>query len=309
MIRIRSILCNWALVLAVALFATSPAHAQDDQTVVILVSIDGFRADYLDRGVTPNLSRLAHSGVKAAMRPAFPSKTFPNHWAMITGFYPDHNGIVANRIEDAARPGEVFTMTTDDPFWWNSVPPVWVDAEKAGIRTATMFWPGSNVAWGGRRETTGWKEVKGGTRPSDWAQFNMAVSDEQRVNGVLDWLRRPANIRPKLVTVYFDEVDTAGHHYGPNATETLKAVAEVDQTIGKLVRGITELGRKVDLVIVADHGMAGIDASRTIALGHVADPSLFRTIETGPFASIEANPGKADALAAALLKPHDHMQC
>src|SRR3546814_16474686 len=84
------------------------------------------------------------------MAPSFPSKTFPNHWTLVTGEVPDRHGIVANRMEDPARPGEIFTMASDDPFWWTAASPIWVDAEKAGIRTATMFWPGANVAWGGK---------------------------------------------------------------------------------------------------------------------------------------------------------------
>ena len=116
--------------------------------VTILVSIDGFRADYLERDVTPTLSALAENGVSAAMRPSFPSKTFPNHWAIATGVYPDRNGIVANRMEDPRRPGEVFTLASADPFWWNEAEPIWVTAERAGLRTAVMFWPGANVAWG-----------------------------------------------------------------------------------------------------------------------------------------------------------------
>src|SRR3546814_15427657 len=98
-------------------------------------------------------------------------------------------------------------MASDDPFWWNAASPIWVDAEKAGIRTATMFWPGANVAWGGTRAADWPHVITGGTRPEDWQQFNQVVSGEQRVNAVLDWLRRPAAIRPRFVTLYFDTVD------------------------------------------------------------------------------------------------------
>src|SRR3546814_15277758 len=100
------------------------------------------------------------------MAPSFPSKTFPNHWTLVTGEVPDRHGIVANRMEDPARPGEIFTMASDDPFWWNAASPIWVDAEKAGIRTATMFWPGANVAWGGTRAADWPHVIPGGTRPA-----------------------------------------------------------------------------------------------------------------------------------------------
>ena len=131
--------------------ATSEARAP----VTILVSIDGFRPDYLDRGITPTLNALAAAGISASMRPSYPSKTFPNHWTLVTGLRPDRTGIVANKMLDASRPGETFTMASDDPFWWNAAEPIWVTAERAGIRTATGFWPGSNVAWAARARRNG----------------------------------------------------------------------------------------------------------------------------------------------------------
>ncbi|WP_395333378.1 ectonucleotide pyrophosphatase/phosphodiesterase [Novosphingobium sp. BL-8H] len=279
------------------------------EPVVILVSIDGFRADYLDRGITPNLSALAAKGVSASMRPSFPSKTFPNHWALVTGKVPDRNGIIANGFEDPAHPGEKFTMSSDEPYWWDEAEPIWVTAEKAGIRTATMFWPGSNVAWGGTWVTEPWKEAVGGTRPSDWQQYNRAVSPAQRVNAVLDWLRRPAATRPKLVTLYFDDVDTAGHHYGPDDAHTNAAVTEVDSDIGKLVAGLRELGQAANVIVVADHGMAAVSSERSIALDQVADPALYKAGDTGPFAALTPTEGNDAKLAAVLLKQHDHMQC
>lgn len=286
----------------------APAALAKPARPVILISIDGFRADYLDRRITPNLSALATKGARAAMRPSFPSKTFPNHWTLVTGQRPDDHGITANRIEDPARPGEVFTMANDDPFWWNAASPVWVDAEKAGIRTATMFWPGSNVGWGGMRKGKS-NPVVGATRPQDWVQYNQEVSLAQRVNTVLDWLRRPPAIRPRLITAYFDTVDTAGHEYGPDDPRTNQALAEVDRAIGDLLAGIRQLKIKADLVIVADHGMAAISPERTVTADSLADPALFRLIESGPFASFVPTPGNEARLAEALLHPHDHVEC
>ena len=285
------------------------AQAQQRAPVTILVSIDGFRADYLQRGVTPQLAALAANGVEAPMRPSFPTKTFPNHWAIVTGDRPDRNGIVANSMEDASRPDEKFTMASDDPYWWNEAEPIWVTAEKAGVRTATMFWPGSNVPWGGTKASSWPYAITGGTRPSDWAQFNQAISGAQRVNMVLDVLRRPADIRPTFVTLYFDIVDTAGHMYGPDAPETTKALADVDGHIGDLVAGLKAMGQPANLVIVADHGMAASSSERVVALDKVADSANYRVVESGPYATLAAVPGREKALEAALLKPHAHMQC
>lgn len=289
--------------------STPVAQAEQRAPVTILVSIDGFRADYLTRGVTPNLNALAAGGVEAPMHPSFPSKTFPNHWAIVTGDRPDHNGIVANSMEDAARPDEKFTMSSDDPFWWNDVEPIWVTAEKAGVRTATMFWPGSNVPWGGTQDKEWPHAIHGGTRPSDWAQFNQQISGAQRVNMVLDVVRRPADIRPRFLTLYFDTVDTAGHISGPDAPETTQAIAEVDRHIGELVAGLKAMGQPANLIVLADHGMAARATNRIIALDSIANPADYRVVESGPYASIAPVPSHEKALEAALLKPHDHMQC
>jgi predicted AlkP superfamily pyrophosphatase or phosphodiesterase len=294
---------------ALAPVAAAPTPAERRAPVTILISIDGFRTDYLGRGVTPNLSRLASGGVTAPMRPSFPSKTFPNHWTLVTGLYPDHHGITANKMEDEGRPKEVFTMASDDPFWWNTAAPIWVDAEKAGIRTGTEFWPGSNVAIGGTKASEWPYEIAGGTRPSDWAQFNQVINGEQRVNAVLDWLRRPAAIRPKLVTLYFDTVDTAGHTYGPDDQRTTDVVADIDRKIGMLVDGLAALGQPANLVIVADHGMAQTSSERAVLLGTFIGPDDAHVVETGPYAALTPVPGKTAKVEKALLGKHAHFEC
>jgi len=280
----------------------STAQAADArQPITLLVSIDGFRSDYLQRGVSPMLSQLAAGGVTGVMHPSFPSKTFPNHWTLVTGLRPDRHGIVGNKMEAPDR--KAFTMATDDPWWWNAAPPVWVDAEKAGIRTAAMFWPGASVAFGAAEDKTG------GTRPADWTPYNETVNDTQRVNTVLDWLRRPPEIRPKFVTLYFDEVDTAGHEHGPDSAELNQAVSRVDAAVAMLVAGLKSLGQPTDLVIVADHGMAATRVERTIALDALLDPRLYHLVETGTYASLVPTAGKEAEVEKTLLAPHEHMQC
>ena len=276
--------------------------------VTILISLDGFRSDYLDRGITPNLSRLAAGGVRAAMRPSFPSKTFPNHWTLVTGLRPDRHGIVANRIEAEGRT-DVFTMASDDPWWWNAAVPIWVDAEKAGVRTATMFWPGSIVAIGGTKAGEWPYKITGGTRPQDFMQYYEEIGTTQRVNALIDWLRRPAATRPRFVTTYFEAVDTAGHQFGPDHPDTNKAIAETDAAIGALVAELAALRQPANLVIVADHGMAAVSRDRAVALDTILTAGDYRAIETGPYAGIVATPGREAAVEAALLKSQQHMSC
>ena len=285
------------------------AQVETKSPVTILVSIDGFRPDYLDRGITPALSRLAADGTTSAMRPSFPSKTFPNHWATVTGVRPDRNGIVSNTMEDPSAKRRPFTMATDDPWWWNATPPIWVDAEKSGIRTAAMFWPGSAVAFGGTRADAWPNEIAGGTRPQDWIPFGQAVDGKQRVDTVVDWLRRPAATRPRFVMLYFDTVDTQGHRHGPNSAQVNAAVADVDRDMARLVSELAALGQPANLVVVADHGMAEASSERVIPLASLASPEDGRAVETGVFATFQPIPGREAALAASLSKPQAHVQC
>lgn len=289
-----------AALLALAL--AGPAFAQEsDPPVTILISIDGMRPDYLDRGLTPNLAEFRQRGVAAAMRPSFPSKTFPNHYTIVTGKRPDRNGIVGNLMIDPVRPDQKFSMGDArqalDPFWWQEAEPIWITAEKAGIRAATMFWPGSEVAHEGRR-------------PSDWLRFDQNIGNAQRVNTVLDWMRRPAAIRPRLVTMYFDTVDTAGHRFGPGRSPELDAaIAEVDARIGEVVRGVEAMGVRANFVITADHGMAETDESCVIQLDDLIDRASYIAVEAGPYAAIEPAAGTDNRVYDALLKPHAHMAC
>jgi predicted AlkP superfamily pyrophosphatase or phosphodiesterase len=288
------------LLIALLFMPASLAAKNEQRPVTILVGIDGFRADYLDRGITPRLSALAAAGATSAMRPSFPTKTFPNHFALVTGKRPDRNGIVGNSMIDPRRPGVTFSLGNArqalDPFWWDEAEPVWIAAEKAGLRTATMFWPGSEVAYAGQR-------------PSDWLRFDQNISNVQRVNTLLDWLRRPASLRPAFATIYFDTVDTQGHRFGPDSAEVNAAMAEVDARIGDLVDGAAKLGVAVNLVIVADHGMRQTDEARVIQLDDLIDRNSYIAVETGPYAAIEPVTGTDDRVARALLVPHEHMTC
>ncbi|MBO9697449.1 MAG: alkaline phosphatase family protein [Sphingopyxis sp.] len=291
------------LSLILTLFLSLAAQAQEAserKPVTILISIDGFRADYLDRGITPNLSRLAAEGARGKLRPSFPTKTFPNHYAIVTGKRPDTNGIVGNNMIDPRRPDVRFSLGDPkqslDPFWWDEAEPAWVTAGKAGVRSATMFWPGSEVAI---HES----------RPPDWLRYDAEVGYAQRVNTVLDWMRRSADIRPAFVTLYFEAVDDAGHKFGPDSAEVNAAIAEVDARIGDLTAGFAAMGQPARMIVVADHGMRAIDESRVIQLADLIDLPSIIAVETGPYAAIEPAAGTDNRVYEALLKPHAHMAC
>jgi predicted AlkP superfamily pyrophosphatase or phosphodiesterase len=214
---------------------------------VVLVSIDGFRYDYAKLYGAPHLDAIAKDGATApnGMLPAYPSVTFPNHYTLVTGLYPEHHGIVAMSFYDPARKERYAfndPRTATDGSWYRGVP-LWSLAEKQGMRAACFFWPGSEA------------EIAG-ARPSYYLKYDDGVPDEERVDQVVDWLKLPAEKRPHFITLYFGEVDHAGHEYGPDASETRAAVRHVDSVIGTLHAHLAKLHLPIDLVVVSDHGMA-----------------------------------------------------
>jgi predicted AlkP superfamily pyrophosphatase or phosphodiesterase len=296
-------------ILAFGLAACAHSDAQTTATptaegppITILISLDGFRPDYLERGETPTLTRLATEGVRASMRPSFPSVTFPNHYTLVTGLRPGRHGVINNRMEDPDRPGVVFTLpdraVAADPIWWRDGVPIWVTAENQGVRTGTMFWPGSDYELHGRR-------------PSRWRTFDQSLPGFARVDILLSWLDLPEAERPSFYTLYFDLVDTAGHRYGPDALETNAASAEVDAAIARLVEGLNARGYagRVNFVIAADHGMAPQAADAIIDLDARITPQQARVIWDGQFTGIAPIAGQEQAVEAALLGRSEHGEC
>lgn len=286
-----------AFLFALALAACASSPGPSAQPVTILISIDGFRTDYLDRGATPVMAKLAREGVRGSMRPSFPSVTFPNHYALITGKTPDHNGIVYNSMEDKARPGVTFSMSptvASDPYWWSQATPLWVSAERQGVKTGTMFWPGSDY------------ELQG-VRPSKWRLFDEDMPSFARVDQLLGWMDGPD--APRLLTLYFDIVDTAGHNYGPDAPETVSATAEVDASIGRLVDGLRGRGIAANLVIVADHGMAALSEDKIMDMPKLVPPDVARVLWGGATAGVYPLAGKQAEAERALLGRKDHGEC
>ena len=246
--------------------------------IVLLVSLDGFRADYINRPAAVRLRQLAASGVRAErMVPAFPSKTFPNHYTIVTGLHPEHHGIIANTMFDAAI-GRKFTVSdtavTHDPRWWGGEP-LWITVERQGKKSASFFWVGSDIKINGQLPT--WYRTYDGRVPN-WT----------RVRTVLEWLSQPAGTGPSFVSTYFSDVDDAGHAFGPNAPQTNSAIARVDSLIGALVDGITTLGLigSVNLVVVSDHGMTPLAADRVIYLDDYVDLSRMTVVDLSPVGSL-----------------------
>ena len=221
--------------------------AQQAKPYVVLVSLDGFRYSYPRQYQAPHLLELAHRGVSApdGMLPSFPSLTFPNHYTLITGLYPEHHGIVSNIFYDPARKATyTYTRpeTNSDGSWYGGTP-LWSLAEQQGMRSACLFWPGSEAEIAGKR-------------PSYYLHFDNGVDDHTRIDQVLAWLALPPDQRPHLITLYYAKVDHAGHTHGPDSTEVRDAVHQVDDLMGELEDRLRGTGLPVDLIVLSDHGMA-----------------------------------------------------
>ncbi|MGA2169659.1 MAG: ectonucleotide pyrophosphatase/phosphodiesterase [Terracidiphilus sp.] len=243
------------------------AKAQS-QHYVVLVSLDGFRWDYAKRDGAAHLLALGKRGVWApeGMLPSYPSLTFPNHFTIVTGLYPEHHGLVANSFYDPAtqtRYAISDPQAVTDGAWYNGIP-LWSLAESQGMRSACLFWPGS--------------EAKiAGFQPTYYLHFDDKIDDMARIRQVLAWLRLPAADRPHFITLYYSEPDHEGHEFGPDAPETKAAVLKVDGLVGKLKAGLDATGLPIDLVVVSDHGMIKAEGG-WITLDQFADLTGFDAV-------------------------------
>jgi predicted AlkP superfamily pyrophosphatase or phosphodiesterase len=252
-----------SLVLALLCFSLTAYGAQTQTNNLLLISIDGFAQSYLQRYDAPTIQQLAKGGVTAAaMLPAFPTKTFPNHYSIVTGLYPAHHGIVENNIYDADFEA-IFRLNNPEEVtnsrWWLGEP-VWVTAQKQGLKTGVYLYPGSEAA------------IQG-VRPALWQKYDQSISNTDRVNSVLAWLDLPKEQRPQFLSLYFSAVDEAGHAYGPESAQVAAAIKEVDQALALLVAGLQQRGllKSFNLMLVSDHGMAKVPEHQVIELDQLFD--------------------------------------
>jgi predicted AlkP superfamily pyrophosphatase or phosphodiesterase len=271
------------------------------QPRLILISLDGYRADYLDRGYSPVLAALASDGVHAkGMRPVFPSVTYPNHYTLVTGLYPDQHGVVNNTMHDPVlgsfSPGNRAANT--DGRWWNQAEPIWVTAQKEGLRTASFFYPGTQA------------EIHG-VRPSYWQLFNSSVQPDARVDQVLAWLDLPPDQRPSFVSLYFEQADVAGHDYGPDSMQVNVSLVTVDAALGRLVEGLRQRGMfdDTDLIVISDHGMSATSPERVVLLNEIVNVDHIELVTAIVNAGINPKAGYEAEVERALLAPHSHLQC
>lgn len=270
---------------------TSQQPVKDLKPTVILISLDGFRYDYLDKYKPKVLNELARTGVRAKwMIPSFPTKTFPNHYTIATGLYPSHHGIVENNVYDY---GVVFTMSkreeVQNPRWWWGEP-IWNTAERQGQVAASYFWPGTET-------------MIGGDAPTFWRTYNNRVPPEMRVDKTLERFDLPVDRRPTMLTLYFSDTDDAGHEFSPDAEETAYAVQNADRYIERLMDGLKKrkIDTKVNIIVTSDHGMAPSIPRNAVFLDDHFDLELAEEILwAGEIVQIFPKPGNENKIMTGL---------
>ncbi len=252
----------------------------------IIISLDGFRADFLNRGLTPRLSALVKEGVSPLyMLPSFPSVTFPNHYTLATGLYPEAHGVVGNSFWDPTLQEEFYYTQPShsmDPKWWNGEP-FWVTAQKQGLKTAIHMWPGSEA------------HILS-VEPTYMDKYNGKELLPKKVDRILSFLDMPDEDRPQVIAAYVPNIDSDGHKYGPNSTEIQFTMQKVDKMLDSMFKGLEarNLTDIVNIIVVSDHGMATTDVSRLVQLEDVVD--LGKIEHTDGWPLIGLRPKNPDSL-------------
>ncbi|WP_276167139.1 ectonucleotide pyrophosphatase/phosphodiesterase [Zobellia alginiliquefaciens] len=282
--------CNRRIIRSPLSITKTNSSVAEKKPYLILISLDGFRWDYVEKYNPPNLSSFIKNGVKSAsLIPSFPNKTFPNHYTIATGLYPDKHGIIGNIFYDYKK-DILFNkrnpkMAEDGSFYGGS--PIWVEANKVNIVTASYFFVGTEA------------NIQG-ISPTYFYTFDHRVKNEERVNQTIHWLNLNKKSRPHLITLYFGDMDIVGHDYGTNDDEKLKtALFELDKNLGDLFNRVSETNLPVNIIIVSDHGMGNQSTNKIIPIDSIENDDLFMTIENGTIVYI--HPKKEVEIDSALL--------
>ena len=259
-------------------------YSADTEEYVLLISMDGFRYDYLNKANTPNFDKLLKNGVTSrALIPVFTSKTFPNHYSIATGMYAENHGLIANTFyaTDLDKPYAIRDRNAVENGQFYGGEPIWVTAERQGVKTASYFWVGTEASING-------------VQPSYWKKYDQKVSFQSRIDSVISWFSYPIKHRPRLTLLYFHEPDWTGHEYGPNSQETILQIERMDSVLGDLISKTNNLSisSKLNIIIVSDHGMTDVYPEKTIDLSSYTDLSSLDVTGAGPTVFISSNSKK-----------------
>ena len=270
----------------------------NERKPLLLVSFDGFHPSYLDKVPTPHFDSLAAQGVLSeGLIPIFPTKTFPNHYAIVTGLYPENSGFVGNTMYDP-KWDEWYRIRDREAVEsgkWYGGEPIWNTLEKQGLRTGTMFWVGSEADIQDRR-------------PSYWKTYDESMSEKARIDTVVKWMSYPDERAVDFATLYFEHVDSRGHNYGTDSEELKAAIRQADKQVGYLKKRLQEerLWEQMNVIILSDHGMVNLSADKTIELNRLVNMQDIKRTIWGPLTMIQPKEGKVDKVYRALKEKEKH---
>ncbi len=279
-------------------FSLSVPLSFAQQPYVILISFDGFRWDYCNRGITPNIEQLIEIGVKASsLQPVFPTKTFPNHYSIVTGLYPENHGIIFNEFHDPYTNRDYKTWDTTevrDARWYRGEV-IWETLKFEGIKSASYFWPGSGV--------------NDKLRQPDYVYHYIADDPPiNKVNAAIKWLELPYAIRPHLLTLYFSQTDHSGHNFGPDSEGNNLVIASLDSSIGFLLSELETISMRdsVNIILVSDHGMTNVSMDKTINIEEFLTGYNCSYSNYGPVMMIEPARNEIEEVYEILKKNENH---
>lgn len=256
---------------------TVNSKASIEKPYVILISLDGFRWDYVEKYKPPHISNFIKNGVQAAsLIPSFPSKTFPNHYTIATGMYPDKHGIIGNSFysykKNITYKVGKRELVEDGTFYGGT--PIWIQADNASMVSASYYFVGSEA------------NIQG-LYPTYYHKYDGSIKNEVRVAEALNWLALPEKNRPHIITMYFSDMDDVGHEFGPNNDEEIKKVLfDLDKNLGDLFKGIAATGLPTNIIIVSDHGMAAVPKTNLISLDDIKNDNLYTIVDNGAIVNI-----------------------
>jgi len=292
MMKRLTVLIGFLLIVLVGFGCTPEQSNSGNPNQVLLISFDGFRYDYLDFVDTPNFDSLVAEGVTSkGLISVFPTKTFPNHYSIVTGLYPENTGLVGNTMYDPQF-DQWYRLSdreaVEDPRWYGGEP-IWNTAEKQGLRAGTMFWVGSEAPIQNMR-------------PSSWKIYDESMVEEARIDTVVKWMSYPNERAVDFATLYFELVDASGHDYGLQSDSLRAAIRKADQLLGYLKQRLKEAGAwdSTNIIIVSDHGMVDLSADKTIMLDSIIDMEDVERISWNPATMIQPKEGKTEEMHQAL---------
>lgn len=277
----------------------SKSHTERDRPKLLLLSFDGFRWDYVYRVPMPNFRSIIDDGVMVEhVENAYITKTFPNHYSLVTGLYAETHGIVANEMYDPAL-NQSFSMETDSIYesrWWEEAVPLWVTIQKAGGRSGAAMWPGSDVKIHGMF-------------PNQYLLYNASVSFETRVERIIEWFSAPREEAVDFGVLYWEEPDESGHKLGPQSSRMDHVIVGIDEKLGFLMNELKKAGlyEKVNLIVTSDHGMAQLSPDKIIELDEYVSRDLYTWVDKSPVVGILPKEGKLEEVYNKLVDANPNM--